>query len=308
MSAQYSVVGRLTIFGGLFCVFGCGLLQVSKVEPTVQQPAVTQSVVSTTPSTVKKAVWPEILYQSTTHEVDEGVLFTLDGNFGLGQFQLRQTDVPSLEQVLPWPTERDCNTDCVSITVERGLPPELIFWIGLSTWFATLDEWAPEKIESMGFGVQSHIIQSLGKDFVENNQQIVQQIERDTMIFQPTIEIECVLTHEIFAEEVVGGTIAEFIAEWLEQVDNSAGRINTSGLYFHTDSKLSFSQTQDDSMYKVSLSMTDTFEDGPTSVFSDYKLNCQSETPMWAMDMSPRYILAFSGSNKSGVIFKFGQR
>ena len=309
MPAQYSVVGRLTSFGGLFCVFGCGLFTVPKVEPMVQKPVVTQSVPSSASSTVKRTVWPEVIYQSTSHEVDDSMLFSLDGGFGLGQFQLRQTEVPELDQVLSWPTKAECSTGCVSISVENGLPPELIFWIGLSTWFATLDEWSPEKIENMGFGVRSHVIQSLGKDFVENNQQIVQQIERDKMLFQPTLDIECVLTHEIFAEEAVGGTFAAQIADWLEEVShNNAGRVNTSDLYFHADSELHFSQVQQDNAYKLALSMTDTFEDGPTSVFSDYQLDCHSDKPMWATEMSQRYKLVFLSSDKNGVKLKLGQR
>lgn len=260
------------------------------------------------PTKVKMTNWPQLVYQSTSVLPDENILFSLDGHFGLGQFQLRHTQAPETSQILKWSSIGECPSDCVSIIVEQGLPAELVFWIGLSTWFATLEEWPSGKISTMGFGVQTHVLQSLSKDFIENNQTIVQQIERDRMVFQPTLDIDCELNHEIFAEEVTGGAVSSAIADWLEEVGkSSSGRLHTSNLYFHADSVLHFSQIKDGDIYKLTLSMTDAFEDGASSVFSDYKLRCRSENPLWAKDLGAWYTLGLEGNDELGIRLLFAQ-
>lgn len=301
---------QLTYLGGLFCFStGCALLkQQTPSVPEVPMIVSTDEAQSASRVLSSRDAWPPVFYQSTSYVQDPTILYTLSGRFQYGMFEMRETHAPAENDVLPWPERGNCSVGCVDLSLEKGVPPEFVFWFGLATWFATLDEWDDAKIREMGFGTKKHGVQSLAKDYMENAETIVQEIEREQLVFIPSVGVECSVKSEIFAEDVDGGTLNAQIENWIAEISKeSAGRSNTAGLYFHSDSRVDFAQTRVSNGVLLSLKMSDQFEDGGMSVLSEYTLQCHGSDPLWAKDFTNRYTLTFQREDQHGIHFRFGQ-
>ncbi len=224
---------------------------------------------------------------------DPKQLWSIKGYYGYRGFTLSDYDVYAESDSDFLSQEKGSSTctppKCTTLYTEPNYPPEMAFWQSLISHFTYFSSTSLDEIQKKGWGTADHVNTSLTKDLESDDAALQSWIEKETLEFYPSLEIQCVSHTKIYAQTTVDRkSTSDSIAEWLIQ----NGYRDPQAEHFNPkySSEFSFDQTFNGE-YELEMILEDTYSAGGFERLSRIELKCHSPVPIYAKNQSAFHLV-----------------